>query len=49
MQQIDCIMEKMNQTRSIMALPVVEFQGMDTKLERFLDKNQLQSNEIIEF
>ena len=33
----------------IMALPVVEFQGRDTKLERFLHKNQLQSNEIIEF
>ena len=25
------------------------FQGKDTKLERFLHKNQLQSNEIIEF
>ena len=25
------------------------FQGRDTKLERFLHKNQLQSNEIIEF
>ena len=25
------------------------FQGRDTKLERFLAKNQLQSNEIIEF
>ena len=25
------------------------FQGRDTKLERFLSKNQLESNEIIEF
>jgi hypothetical protein len=28
-----------------MAMPVVEF----SKSERFLDKNQVQSNEIIEF
>ena len=32
-----------------MAIPVVEFQERDTKLARFLAKNQLQSNEIIEF
>ena len=29
-----------------MAFPVVEFQGRDTKLERFLAKNQLYLNEI---
>ena len=32
-----------------MAIPVVEFQGRDTKLERFLAKNQLYSNEITKF
>jgi hypothetical protein len=32
-----------------MAIPVVEFSRGDTKLERFWAKNQLQSNEIIEF
>ena len=33
----------------IMAFPVVEFQDRDTKLERFLAKNQLYSNEITKF
>ena len=32
MQQIDCIMEKMNQSRSIMALPVVEFSRQGYKI-----------------
>ena len=32
-----------------MAFPVVEFQGRDTKLEMFLAKNQLYSNEITKF
>ena len=32
-----------------MVTSVVEFQGWDTKLERYLAKNQLQSNEITKF
>jgi hypothetical protein len=32
-----------------MAFPVVEFPRGDTKLERFLAKNQLYSNEITKF
>ena len=34
---------------SSMAKRLWSLQGWDTKLERFLAKNQLQSNEIIEF
>ena len=33
----------------IMAIPVVEFSREDTKLERFLAKNQLQSNKLPNF